>query len=271
MEQSEINYYVLYLKQLQIITDSLEIKYNSNNLFDRRIGVFHQFRSIVTNLNFLSETNESSSFTTFATLSRMIIDNYATFFLVTSYNTNEEQELRYALCFIDSLKSRIKTTTEFASAQKNLPKDIIEINKKAIENDRIAIERFSSNIYSKKLNTLVNDKIIEKANWKFQSSMIAKNGHSYSWEEMYQIAKIPKHFSSAIQNHFSQFTHGLALSVLYNNGNKDSKESILAILNMIQMLIGKIMIERYSEDLKNSRIDKEFIEVCNLTWKISNK
>lgn len=268
MEQFEIDYYVLYLKQLRIITNSLEKKYNSNNFFDSKIGVFHQFRSIVTNLNFLLETNHLSSFTTFTTLARMIIDNYATFFLVTSYNSKEEQELRYALFFIDSLKSRIKTTTEFASAQKNIPEEIIEVNKKEIENDIKAIGRFTSNINARKLNTLVDDKIIEKSNWKFQSSMKAKNGHTYSWEEMYQIAKIPKHFSSAIQNHFSQFTHGLALSILYNNGNKDSKESILGILNMIQILIGKIMIGKFNDDLKNSEIEIEFIEVCNLTWEI---
>lgn len=268
MERLEIVYYDLYLKQLKIITDSLEQKYSSNNLFDSRIGTFHQFRSIVKNLDFLLETNESSSFTTFTTLSRMIIDNYATFFLVTSYNSVEEQELRYALCFIDSLKSRIKTTTEFAAALKNIPKEIIEVNKKSIEHDRKAIEKFTSNIYSNNLNRLVGNKIIEKSNWKFQSSIAAKNGHSYSWEEMYQIAKIPKHFSSAIQNHFSQFTHGLALSILYNNGNEDSKESVLAILNMIQMFIGKIMIDKFAEDLKNSNIEQDFVKVCNHIWEI---
>lgn len=266
MEHSEIVYYNLYLGQLQIIKDCLKQKYNSNKLFDSQVGSFHMFQSIVVNLSFLSKNNESSSFTTFTTLSRMIIDNYATFFLITSFNTKEEQELRYALYFIDSLKCRIKTTTDFAAALKNIPEHILEINKKAIENDKLAIEKFISKIYSKELNNLIEEKVIEKSNWKFPSIKTAKNGNFYSWEELYQIAKIPKHFSSAIQSHFSQFTHGLALSILYNNGNPESKESILGILNIVQLLIGKIMIDRFSDDLKDSKIEGRFIEACNYHW-----
>ena len=266
MEHSEIVYYNLYLNQLKIISDTLEQKYNSNNLFDSQVGSFHMFRSIVINLTFLSKNHESSSFTTFTTLSRMIIDNYATFFLLTSNNTKEEQELRYALYFIDSLKCRIKTTTDFAAALKNIPQHITELNKKAIENDEMAIEKFSTKIYSENLNILVGEKVIEKNQWKFQSVKPAKNGNSYSWEELYQIAKIPKHFSSAIQNHFSQFTHGLALSILYNNGNPESKESILGILNIVQMLLGKIMLERFNNDLKKSKVENRFIEACNYHW-----
>lgn len=267
MEYTEKLCFKLYLGQLQIIKDFLNPRFGKSiNLYDKKIGTFHIFRSIHSNLNFLYETYEISSFAVFATLARMIIDSYSIFYIITSHLSDDEQRLRYYLLFIGSLDGRIKTTIDFAQSVNNIPKEVLKENDVMFRHDRSVIQNFTEKIYAEKLDILVQDSVIKTTNWKFPSSIPAGNKKSYSWQELYQIAKIPKNFAKAIQSHFSEFSHGLALSILYTEEKNSSKESIAAVINILQTLMGKIMLNTYSEELKDTSIERNFIDICNHHW-----
>jgi len=116
------------------------------------------------------------------------------------------------------------------------------------------------------LDLLVEKFVIENHNWKFVSSYPAKNKKTYSWQELYNIAKIPKHFSKAIQNHFSSFTHGLGLAILYTEGNNESLNYIYDTILILQAVTGKIMRLNYSKELENLNFNNEFIEIGEEVW-----
>lgn len=267
MEPDQIEHYNFYLKELEKIRTHLMPEFGiSTNLFDFKIGIFHLFNSITKSLRFISENHENSPFPTFATLARMAVDNYSIFYLLASYDTLEIRKLRYYLYVMASLDGRIKTVSDFEKATKNLPTEVVAGNKKLIEHDKSTIAIFQKKIISESLQTLTNEKIIEKMNWKFPSERPAGNKNFYNWQELYQISKIPSHFSKAIQQHFSEFTHGLGLSMLYSDEKSESKQSIIGILSIILSLKGKIIMEIFSEKLINCDIDKNFIFNCNYNW-----
>lgn len=267
MKDDQISVYDFYFVELEKIMAYLNPSLgNDNNLFDKRIATFHVFRSIAKNLKFIRTNYNESPFSAFATLSRMIVDNYSAFFLISSFSNNDEQKLRYYLYMIGSLEGRIKTMSDFENSLKNLSKEISQGNQKAIERDQKAVQNFINKIKLEKLANITEEKHIKKRNWKFPNEVPAENKTFYTWQELYKIAKIPSNFSKAIQQHFSEFTHGLGLTILYTEEKLDSKQSILAILSIIQSLIGKIILEEFQEELKDLTLDENFIYNCNYNW-----
>lgn len=222
--------------------------------------------SIVKNLTFLRDNFDTSPFTTFATLSRMIVDHYSAFFLISSFSNNNEQKLRYYLLMLASLEGRIKTMTEFEKSVNNLPAEVIAGNQEAIKHDENTIQIFLLKIKKESLEEIVDYKHIRKRNWKFPNLIPAGNKNSYNWQELYKIAKIPSNFSKAIQQHFSEFTHGLGLTILYTDNKIESKLSIVALLSIIQSLVGKIIMDEYSMELQELSLNKNFVYNCNLNW-----
>lgn len=267
MEPEQIEYYNFYFKELEKIREHLNPKYGtSKNLFDFKIGVFHLFSSITKSLKFFGDNNEVSPFPVFATIARMLVDNYSVFYLLASYDTNEIQKLRYYLYMMASLDGRVQTASNFAKATKNLPPEVLLGNEILIEHDKISIEKFKEKIIYENLQNITSESILKKMNWKFPSDRPAGNKNFYNWQELYQISRIPNHFSKAIQQHFSEFTHGLGLSMLYSNEKTESKQSVIGILSIIQSLIGKIVMEIFNEDLSDLEIDKNFIFNCDYNW-----
>jgi hypothetical protein len=267
MEDEQILAYDFYLNELKKIVEHLKPLFGSSNkLYVKRIGQIHFLKSIVKNLIFLRANYNQSPFTAFVTLSRMIVDHYSAFFLIASFSNENEQKLRYYLIMIASLEGRIKTMSEFEKSLNNLPSEVIKGNQEAIKNDLIAVEIFSQRIIKENLNEIVDDKHIRKRNWKFPNLIPAENKNFYNWQELYNIAKIPSHFSKAIQQHFSEFTHGLGLTILYTDNKLDSKLSIIAILCLIQSLIGKVILDEYKTELKSLNLDEKFIYNCNYNW-----
>lgn len=262
----QISVYDLYLNELKKMAEHLNQYFENNDLFLKNIGQVHLFRSIIKNLIFLRDNFESIPFTAFATLSRMLIDHYSAFFLITSFSNKNEQNLRYYLLMLGSLEGRVKTMTEFEKSLKNLPEEVIKRNQEAIKLDKDSINIFIQKIEKKNLNKIVNNKHITNRNWKFPNSIPASNKNYYNWQELYIIAKIPSNFSKVIQKHFSEFTHGLGLTILYTDNNVESKISIIALLSVIESLVGKIIIKEYSKELKDLSLNEQFIYNCNLNW-----
>ncbi len=267
MKDEQILAFEFYFLELEKIVNHLNPIYGkSNNLFEKKVGIFHVFRSLYKNLKFLKSTLDDSTFTAFATLTRMIIDHYSVFFLISSYSSQEVQKLRYYLLMIASLEGRSKTMNEFEKSLSNLPIEISIGNQKAINHDNNTVQAFLKKIETENLNKIISESHINKRNWKFPSEKKAGNKNYYNWQELYQIAKIPDNFSKSIQQHFSEFTHGLGLTVLYTEEKSDSKLSIIAILSIIQSLIGKIVMNEFSTELKNLEINKTFIYNCDFNW-----
>lgn len=267
MEDDQILVFDFYLQELEKILNYLNPSLGINdNLYEKRIGTFRFFQSIIKNLKFLRINYEKSPFTSFATLSRMIVDHYSAFFLISSHSSLDHQKLRYYLLMIGSLEGRIKTISDFQESMNNLPSEVIFDNQKAISHDENAVDIYLQKLESENLINIVEKKHIDKRNWKYPGEMPAKNENFYNWQELYKIAKIPGHFSKAIQQHFSEFTHGLGLTILYTEEKSDSKQSIIAILCIIQSLIGKIMINEYSIELKELNLSEQFTYDCNFNW-----
>ncbi len=267
MEDKQILVFESYFFELEKIVNHLNPIYGtSNNLFEKKIGVFHVFGSLYKNLKFLNSTRDDCPFASFATLVRMIIDHYSVFFLISSYSSQEVQKLRYYLLMMASLEGRSKTMSDFEKSLSNLPIEISIANQEAIKHDEDSVQAFIQKIERENLKGLTLESHINKRNWKFPSEREAGNKNFYNWQELYQIAKIPDNFSKSIQQHFSEFTHGLGLTVLYTEEKSDSKLSIIAILSMIQSLIGKIMIDEFSNELQNLQLDSQFVYNCNYNW-----
>lgn len=268
MDEDQIAAFDFYFLELEKIVNYLNSTLgNDKNLFEKRIAIFHVFKSIVKNLKFLRTNYEESPFATFASLSRMIVDHYSGFFLLSTYSNLDEQKLRFYLFMIASLEGRAKTMSEFeTSVINNLPQEVILGNKKAIKHDENAAQKFIKKIEVENLSNITKEIHIKNRNWKFPSDVPAKNNTFYNWQELYKIAKIPSHFAKAIQQHFSEFTHGLGLTILYTEEKLDSKMSIIAILSIIQSLIGKIISNEFSEELKDLNLNPNFIFNCNYNW-----
>ena len=267
MKDEQIEVYDFYFVELEKILNHLNPVFGeSNNLFEKRIGIFHVFKSIMKNFKFLRINYVESPFSAFATLSRMIIDHYAAFFLISSFSNKDEQKIRYYLFIIASLEGRVKTMSDFEKSVSNLPSEISSQNQMFIELDQNAIKRFILQLETEQLKTIIEEKHIKNRNWRFPSEVPAGNKNTYSWQELYKIAKIPDNFSKAIQKHFSEFTHGLGLSILYTENKIESKQSIVALLCMLESLIGQIIINEFPKELEDLDLDKNFIFCCNYNW-----
>ncbi|OYU78862.1 MAG: hypothetical protein CFE23_16645 [Flavobacterium sp. BFFFF1] len=266
MEQNTHRRFQICLIELEKINDTLsELYLDSNNLYNHKIGIFKIFRKLVINLRFMYETSEVSSQQITLSLGRMIIDHYSILYLLSTHSSRKEQLLRYYLYLIDSLQSRINTIQDFSSNFSEMSEEILKNNEISNSHDQNVVIKLKEFIFENKLNDIANEKDLENSNWKFVSSHPAKK-NVYSWQELYNISKIPEHFSKAIQNHFSTFTHGLGMTILYSEDNPESTLYVYEFVTLIQALIGKMMLLNYPEELKNLELRQDFLDSGEAGW-----
>lgn len=267
MKENTFNTYKIFLIEIEKINSRLsEFYLESNNLYNHKIGVYKIFRKLVLNLRFTLESSEISSQQITLSLGRLIIDQYSILFFLSCYSSRKEQMLRYYLFLLDSLESRINTIKDFSDNIKGMSDEVLKNNDISNKHDEIVIKKINELIIENKLNEITNEKNIKDSNWKFVTKYPAKNGKTYSWQELYNISKIPPHFSKSIQNHFSTFTHGLGMTILYSDDNPESTIYVYEFINLIQTLIGKIMLLNYPEELKDLELRKDFIENGEIGW-----
>lgn len=239
---------------------------NKSQLLNRKIGVFNIFKNHISNLIILKKLNKENCNTqSFATLSRMIIDNYAGFYLLTAHSDENEKQLRYYLYLMDSLQSRINSISDLENSLKNNKLvESFDSSSDIIIHDKKAITTIIEKIKTEKLDSLASQKIIENKNWKYISGN--SNKERYSWEELYNISKIPEHFSKMIQNHYSTYAHGLGMTILYSERNETLIKSTFLFFALIQLNLAKIIINEFEIDIIKANLDNNFIAQMEFHW-----
>lgn len=265
--RNDLSSFLICLMELEKIDEKLSSLYlQSNNLYNHKIGVYKIFRKLLNNCRFIYETAEISSQQIVMSLARMTIDHYSVLYLLSCYSSRKEQKLRYYLYLLDSFNNRISTITNFSTNFNNMNPDVLEENKRSNLHDKSVIDKIFQLIKEEGLGLNIADSIIENNNWKFQSDHPAQNKKTYTWQELYNIARIPPHFSKAIQNHFSSFTHGLGMTILYSEDNPKSTLYVYEFIALLQTLIGKMMILNYSKELKDIEFRRDFLDLGEERW-----
>ncbi|WP_324720376.1 hypothetical protein [Salinimicrobium sp. HB62] len=237
------------------------------NLLSRQIGIYKIFKNILSNLKFLNHINNGECATQpFATLSRMIIDNYSILYLISTYSSIKERDLRYYLYLMDSLEGRINLIEGFSKTVQNnsLIKDF-QPSKHVIDHDKRAIKNLMAKIKTDQLDEIVSVRVIDKRNWKFDNDN-HKQKERLSWEDLYIIARIPKRFSKIVQNHYSTYTHGLGMTILYEPRNESFVESTFLLLSLLNLNIARILIDEFNLKPDKMDIDPQFVKFVNHQW-----
>lgn len=261
--------YEFSLNELQKLVISLrELENPKLDKLDKEVGLYYLIVNICSNLDLMKHLSLSGAKTQpLLTLARMIIDNYSILFLLSSYSTEEEQTLRYYLYLLDSITIRSESVKNFyESIEDKLTEQHRIDNANLIVHDKKVVDLLQNRIKNESLESITHTKDMEKYNWKFQSIMKAKNNSYYNWNELYNIAKIPKHFSETIQKHFSAFVHGLGTVIIYNQKNKVMEESVISLLMIVQFLIAQIIINKYPHQTKDITLHKDFIFNMHESW-----
>ena len=260
--------YPFSLNEFSKLVDSLKGTEIANpSPIDKKTGIYYLILNLHSNLKLVLELAQNNCKTQpLVTLGRMIIDNYSILFLLTSFSSKEEQQLRYYLYLLDSISMRSKSIQEFMEGmENNTPENLFIDSNNTINNDQKAINVISSKIESENLSNITTEKNLSIYNWKFVS-IVPANKNYYNWKELYNISKIPKHFSSTIQKHFSAFVHGLGTVLIYQQRNKNIEESVMSFLMIIQFLSSQIILNEYPENTKDIELDSEFLMNVNISW-----
>lgn len=256
------------IKELEKIENVLDKNYPENSsILNRNIGIYKIFKNLLSNLKLLRDLDSKDCATQpFATLSRMIIDNYSVLFLISKHSDSKEQDLRYYLYLMDSLNGRINSIRNFSDQIQNnsLIKDLKE-SEATIEHDKRAIKTITKLIEKNKLHKLVSDKVIKDRNWKFTKGVTNKK-ERLSWEDLYNLARIPKKFSKIIQNHYSTYTHGLGMTILYESRNETFFQSTFLLLSLLNLNITQILIDEYKLQPDKMDLDLEHLIFVRHQW-----
>lgn len=266
--------YTFSLKELlKLIIPLKDLESSNLTRLDKEIGLYNLLLNLYSNLDLIKHLAISGAKSQpLVTIGRMIIDNYSIIYLLSSHSTKEEQKLRFYLYLLDSLSVRTESIKSFYGIiepkleENQLTEHIRTKNEKIIDHDQRVIILLKEKVIDENLEKITKQKDIDKYNWKFQSSPIAKNKYYYNWNELYNIAKIPKHFSEIIQNHFSAFVHGLGTVLIYEQKNKTMEESVMSLLMIVQFLTAQIIINEYPELTKNIILDDEFKFHMHESW-----
>ncbi len=268
-----------YLNSLNVLTSiiqGLNDYEGIQSLSSRKVGMYKLIRKLLPCLDVLHKVSYSGSLASFLTLTRMIIDNYAAFYLLTSHSTEQERNLRYYLYLIDGVTTRSNNLKDFHS---NVSKNIYEETHQNIQailgSDSKSVSQLRKYITIHNFDGYISETIIEQNNWKFvhPKSDKNKNGNQHSSIDLYKIAKIPTHYSNAFQKYYSSYVHGLGLTLFtYSDGDELPMIcSSLSIIEIIQSLIAKILLEEYKEKLNNINLNQDFITYMNHHWDNWNK
>jgi len=256
--------------ELANVFDSLKCYEMDSSFKSKKIGIYKYIKKLIPCFNVLLEVSYSNSIQSLITLQRMIVDNYAILYLLTTFSTKEEQLLRYYLYLLDATHSHSEILDKFSSnlkskipdeAYKNAYNAKTQDNKSSIELIKI--------INEEKLDLIVNKEIISKSNWKFKDANEKdQNKNQYKWIELYSIARIPNHHAQMLQNYHSAFVHGLGISLMIEN-DKDVFPFTISttdFCSILMSLIIKIIITEFKEETKNVKLNQKTIDFANGNW-----
>ncbi|WP_157471313.1 hypothetical protein [Marinifilum fragile] len=158
--------------EFDMLLSKLKVVTENNDLKDKRVGIYNhclKFYNCIEDLIVLSENN--GSIQSLITLNRMIVDNSAILYLLTSHSTKNEQLLRYYLYLFDALKTRSQSLSDFFEKCSGLPPEPIYNNViSALEQDSKDMKQIIEMLTKGGIYDMVDPIIIEKLNWKFKLS-----------------------------------------------------------------------------------------------------
>lgn len=254
-------------KTLELLSPIDEV--SSHN--SRKVGVYKLLKKLVPCFDVLYNVTDMNSISSLFTISRMIIDNYSIYYLLTSNSTEEEKNIRYYLYLIDGVKTQSHLIKNFHSKTFDSVKELTENQNQAKQENNLEIfEILKGFINQNNTNNIVTDEIINQGNWKFKDGHSIKHSkqNSFSWTDMYKMAKIPDHYSLAFQNYFSSHSHGLGMSLMTQpeSNNELSKSLILFTSSIIASMVVKISIVEYPAFNIENHLDVDFKHDMNLHW-----
>lgn len=245
-------YRALFLRnELDKLNKKISGKYiNLDNLDNIKVGVYKYEIRLIGSIDVLFNVINSSSIPSILTILRMIIDNYSILYLITSNGNKEEQLLRYYLFLLDGIKTTKKSLENFiekgddSSLKENKNEDIIRYQSE--------FDKLLSILKENKLETIINEKILNDCNWKYKNPNIRKRGNFYNWIELYKLAKFTDNDADMIQRFFSMFVHGLGGSLMYDATTHLKTVKRFATTNLIdvQARLINILKQEFKEETK---------------------
>ena len=237
----------------------------------KKVGLYMHLKKLIPCYDILWDVSKSNSVQSLITLQRMIVDNYAIFFLLTSHSTNEEQLLRYYLYLLDAVLARPIIIDNFQrGVTHDIPKGIYKKAELAVNSDNIAAENLKLRIKKNQKDIKLSNGIIEKANWKFKIPSVSnQNKNRYSWTELYSIAKIPLHHAKMIQDYNSAYVHGLGMSIFGGYEDKDIfplKIFTMDFCSVLMSLIIKILTMEFKAEMSEVKFNDNTIIFMNENW-----
>jgi hypothetical protein len=268
--------YLLCLNELTKVLNSLKKLDLIESHNNRKIGMYKFLKNFSSSFSILYEISKTNSISSLFTINRMIIDNYAIFYLLLLHSSEEEKNIRYYLFLMDGIKTRSNLVTNFLSNTQEVIKQMTENNTQLVaDSDKEILMILRTFIDKNNINGIVSNEIIDQNNWKFKdpSSKKNKRENSFNWVDLYNIAKIPNHYSIAFQNYYSSYVHGLGMSIL--NQPKSNSELIpslvLSVTSIIQSMLIKIISLEYNDYVKTNDMDSKFLDKMNHHWENWNK
>jgi hypothetical protein len=241
--------------------------YSNERFLSKNVLIYRLIKSEIELIEVLYKISEFKSIRSQFTIQRAIVDYYSIIYLLTSYNSKEEQNLRYYLYVLDMLNSRINTHSEI---KKETPGEILNAqNQKTyelVEEDKKTRQDVLDIIRTKKLNLAVNENIINKCNWKFKNP---ENNDKFSWTQLAENSKIPGRFAIFYQDYASHFVHGIGSSPIIVDDEKIVDTVInetLKFSSILMCLTIKIIVNEFVEETKFVNINSKIRNKSDCLW-----
>lgn len=205
-------------------------------------GVIKTLRSFLTVI-----CNED--FCSASILIRSIADRVSILRLVFANNNASEREYRYDLYMLDGCREREKllsikpTREECKSGLDYLT--LAKQHQEASDNTSLAVQFFTDKLnhheYAMKYPQFHHN-VLKNSNWRFNHpGKVDNKGKTpkKTWKEMYALIAPEEAIVSMYSGYFSQFTHGLLLSLLSENYQVKDYHSLIVIAMSLQRVISK--------------------------------
>jgi len=246
-------------------------RYEHNSSFENiKVGIYKHVKKLIPCFDILFNVSKTSSIQSLITLERMIIDNYAILYLLTSFSSKEEQLLRYYLFLLDAASSRSNILKNFSSNIKNeMPAKAYVDADKAIIYDKKASIELHKKIKEIQQKLSVNTEIINNSNWKFKDIKEGnQNINRLSWTDLYTNARIPNHHAQMLQKYHSSFVHGLGISLMIDSDDNllPFTISTLDFCSILMSMIIKIITIEFQDETKAINLNFKTIEFMNHNW-----
>jgi len=256
--------------ELENIMSRLKYHQMDSDFKSIKFGIYIYIKKLLRCFDDLKVIADSNSIQSMITLLRMIVDNYAILYLLTTFSNKEEQLLRYYLFLLEATSKRPTVINDFASNIKNeMPVEAYVKPNSLINSDNEASIELRRIIHEKDLDRNVTSEIIKKCNWRFRNPHEKdQKKNQLSWIELYTNAKIPNHHAKVLQNYHSTYVHGLGISLIIESSQEKSPIIFhtIKLCNILMSMIIIIIMTEFKEETTDIRLNKLISDYANDNW-----